>query len=89
MFVVVSLIIRVFTNCPYANDCVICEKGKESKQMQMVQWEGGKSVNDEDCGGKEWCIVVRREKKKCVFVHRYVCVCVYVLLLVYLTRVLL
>ena len=33
--------------------------------MQMVQWEGGESVNDDDCGGKdEWCIVLRREKRK-------------------------
>ena len=32
--------------------------------MQMVQWEGGKSVNDDDWWGKEeWCIVVRREKR--------------------------
>ena len=47
--------------------------------MQMVQWEGGESVNDDSCGWKEeWCIVLRREKRKlmCVFVHRYVCVCV-------------
>ena len=35
-----------------ANDCVICEKGKERKQMQMVQWEGGESVNADDCGGR-------------------------------------
>ena len=44
--------------------------------MQMVQWEGGESVKEDDCGGKEeWCIVLRREKRKInVFVHRYVCV---------------
>ena len=38
----------------------------------MVQWEGGESVNDDDCGEKEeWYIVVRREKRNCVlFVHR-------------------
>ena len=57
--------------------------------MQMVQWEGGESVNDDDCGWKEeWCIDLRWEKRKInvCFVHRYVCVCV--LLLVYLTRVL-
>ena len=37
--------------------------------MQMVQWEGGESVNDDDCWGKEeWCIVVvRREKRNYVY----------------------
>ena len=45
--------------------------------MQMVQWEGCESVNDDACGGKEkWDIIVRREKRKCVFffVHRIACV---------------
>ena len=51
MFVVISLIIWVFTNVT-ENDCVICEKGKERELMQMVQWEGGESVNDDDCGGR-------------------------------------
>ena len=54
--------------------------------MQMVQMEGGESVNDEDCGEKEeWCMVVRWEKRKCVFVFIVMCV----LLLVYQARVLL
>ena len=44
--------------------------------MQMVQREGGESVNDEDCGEKEeWCMVVRWEKRKCVFVFIVMCVC--------------
>ena len=55
--------------------------------MQMVQWEGGESVNDDDCGRKEeWCIVLRREKRK-INVFLFIAMCV--LLLVYLTRVLL
>ena len=58
------------------NDCAICEKKKESEQMQMVHWEGGESVNDDACGGKEeWYIVVRREKRKCVFFCSSFCVC--------------
>ena len=55
--------------------------------MQMVQWEGGASVKEDDCGGKEeWCIVLRREKRK-INVFLFIVMCV--LLMVYLTRVLL
>ena len=54
--------------------------------MQMVQWEGGESVKEDDCGGKEWCIVLRREKRK-INVLLFIVMCV--LLLAYLTRVLL
>ena len=33
--------------------------------MQMVQLEGGETVNDGDCGWKEeWCSVLRRERRK-------------------------
>ena len=47
---------------------------------------GVESVNDDDCGGKEeWCIVVRQEKRKCVFLF----VVMPVLLLVCQARVLL
>ena len=37
-----------------------------------MQWEGGECVYDDDCGEKEeWCKVLRRKKRKCVFfVHR-------------------
>ena len=48
--------------------------------MQMVQWEGGESVNNDDCGGGGEGGVVNRlscqtgEEEMCGCVHRYVCV---------------